>query len=136
MVFLTYWSFAKAHGAQLAFLESLMKARDDLDKADVSAIMDSARRKVKSENMPDIPESGPTVMSRAAAAHATGLAANILAGLGVGGGNTSSSSTSQGSGGQGNAGANGEGAASTEKGWSSLAQTAGNYLGTQWRGQN
>lgn len=130
MVFLTYWSFAKAHGAQLSFLESIMKARDDLDKADVSAIMESARRKVKTENMPDIPESGPTVMSRAAQAHATGLAANILAGLGVGSSSSGSSSNAQSGGNSGEGGA----AASTEKGWSSLAQSAGNYLGTQWRG--
>lgn len=64
MVFLTYWTFAKAHGPQLGFLEALMRARDDLDKSDVSAIMESARRKVRQEGLADVPESGPTVVSR------------------------------------------------------------------------
>jgi len=53
MVFLSYWTFAKAHGSQLAFWEALMRARDDLDKSDVTAIMESARRKVKQEKWGD-----------------------------------------------------------------------------------
>lgn len=73
MVFLSYWTFAKAHGSQLAFLESLMRARDDLDKADVTAIMESARRKVKQEGLSDVPEGGITVVGRVEAAHAGGL---------------------------------------------------------------
>lgn len=69
MVFLSYWTFAKAHGSQLAFLESIMRARDDLDKSDVTAIMESARRKVKQENLSDVPEGGITVVGRVEAAH-------------------------------------------------------------------
>ncbi|SNX86018.1 related to SEC6 - protein transport protein [Melanopsichium pennsylvanicum] len=82
MVFLPYWSFAKAHGAHLGFLESVMKARDDLKKDDVNGLMESARRKVKSEGLNDlVPETGgPTVMSRVAQAYGPssgGLLANL-----------------------------------------------------------
>lgn len=72
MVFLSYWTFAKAHGSQLGFLEALMRARDDLDKSDVTAIMESARRKVKQENLSEIPEGGITIVGRVEAAHAGG----------------------------------------------------------------
>lgn len=50
-----------------------MRARDDLDKADVTAIMESARRKVKQEGLSDVPEGGITVVGRVEAAHAGGL---------------------------------------------------------------
>ncbi|EPQ29853.1 uncharacterized protein PFL1_02526 [Pseudozyma flocculosa PF-1] len=86
MVFLPYWTFAKAHGAQLGFLEALVKARDDLKKDDVSAIMESARRKVKTEGLQDlVPEDGvPTVMSRVAQSYGGGgFGSNLLANLGV-----------------------------------------------------
>ncbi|CAL1715330.1 unnamed protein product [Somion occarium] len=33
LVFLSYWSFAKVHGPNVAFVEALMKARDDLDRS-------------------------------------------------------------------------------------------------------
>jgi hypothetical protein len=69
MVFLSYWTFAKAHGSHLNFVESLIRARDDLEKADVTAIMESARRKVKQENLSDVPEGGVTVVGRVEAAH-------------------------------------------------------------------
>lgn len=104
MVFLTYWTFAKAHGPQLSFLEALMRARDDLDKSDVSAIMESARRKVKQEGLSEVPESGPTVMSRVEQANAGGFLANLAAGAGVS-------------------------VASQQPAWSALAASAGNYLG-------
>ncbi|GAA5933678.1 SNARE-binding exocyst subunit SEC6 [Sporobolomyces koalae] len=47
MVFLDYWPFRRKYGPQLAFMESLMKARDDLDKSAVNEIMESVKRKVK-----------------------------------------------------------------------------------------
>ncbi|KAJ1022680.1 hypothetical protein NDA18_005018 [Ustilago nuda] len=84
MVFLPYWSFAKAHGAHLGFLESIMRARDDLKKDDVSSLMESARRKVKSEGLNDlVPETGgPTVMSRVAQAYGSSYSGGLLANLG------------------------------------------------------
>jgi glutathione synthase/RimK-type ligase-like ATP-grasp enzyme len=60
MVFMDYWSFAKIHGPQLAFVESLMKARDDLDRSSVSEVMDTLKRKVRDEDLQDPPE--PTIM--------------------------------------------------------------------------
>lgn len=128
MVFLSYWTFAKAHGSQLPFLESLMRARDDLDKGDVNAIMESARRKVKQENMPDIPESGPTIMSRVAQAHAgfgSGILANLV-GAGSGGGTGQSSSSASNVDG-------GDAPAAKGQGWSAFA-SAQAYLGAAgWR---
>ena len=84
MVFLPYWSFAKAHGAHMGFLEAIMKARDDLKRDDVNALMESARRKVKSEGLNDlVPETGgPTVMSRVAQAYGSGFGGGLLANLG------------------------------------------------------
>lgn len=111
MVFLPYWTFAKAHGPNLAFLEALLRARDDMEKADVASLMESAKRKVKQEGMPDIPESGPTIMSAVSQTQSGGLlSASLL-------GNWAASGA-------------GEGIA-----WSSLAQSAQNYLGAAgWRG--
>ncbi|SPO46534.1 related to SEC6 - protein transport protein [Moesziomyces antarcticus] len=85
MVFLPYWSFAKAHGSHLGFLEALMRARDDLKKDDVNGIMESARRKVKSEGLNDVvPETGgPTVMSRVAQAYGSSFGSGLLANLGA-----------------------------------------------------
>jgi exocyst complex component 3 len=113
MVFLSYWTFAKAHGSQLAFLDSLMRARDDLDKADVTAIMESAKRKVKQENLSDVPEGGVTVIGRVEAAqHQGGLFNMNKLGLGK----------------------NADGSASTQAaaGWSALAASA-HFLGQGWR---
>lgn len=53
LVFLSYWSFAKVHGPNITFVESLMKARGDLDRSDVSEVMESVKRKVKEENLMD-----------------------------------------------------------------------------------
>ena len=53
MVFLSYWSFAKKHGPCLAFVEGLMKAREDLDRSSVNEVMDSVKRKVKDEGLTD-----------------------------------------------------------------------------------
>lgn len=53
LVFLSFWNFAKTHGPNLAFVEGIMKARDDLDRSAVSEVMDSVRRKVKEENITD-----------------------------------------------------------------------------------
>ncbi|KAH9951185.1 exocyst complex component sec6 [Amylocystis lapponica] len=62
LVFLSYWSFAKEHGPNIAFVESLMKARGDLDRSAVSEVMDSVKRKVKEEGITDPPE--PTIMKK------------------------------------------------------------------------
>lgn len=53
LVFLSYWSFAKKHGPCLAFVEGLMKAREDLDRSSVNEVMDSIKRKVKDEGLTD-----------------------------------------------------------------------------------
>ena len=53
LVFLSYWSFAKVHGPNVAFVEGLMKCRGDLDRSAVSEIMESVKRKVKEENIQD-----------------------------------------------------------------------------------
>lgn len=53
IVFLSYWSFAQVHGPNLQFVEGLMKSRADLDRAAVSDVMESIKRKVKDENIQD-----------------------------------------------------------------------------------
>ncbi|THH05397.1 hypothetical protein EW145_g4825 [Phellinidium pouzarii] len=53
LVFLSFWEFAKVHGPNVSFVEGLMKARDDLDRAAVSEVMESVKRKVKEENLTD-----------------------------------------------------------------------------------
>jgi exocyst complex component 3 len=53
LAFLSFWSFAKVHGPNLAFVEGLMKARGDLDRSSVNEVMDSIKRKVKDENLTD-----------------------------------------------------------------------------------
>ncbi|KAF8757909.1 Exocyst complex component Sec6 [Rhizoctonia solani] len=74
MVFLSFWPFAQQHGPNLAFVEALMKARDDLDRSAVSEIMESCRRKVKDEQLTDpslmfalSPAEKPTIMKKVAA---------------------------------------------------------------------
>ncbi|KAF7972743.1 hypothetical protein HWV62_17100 [Athelia sp. TMB] len=62
MVFLSFWSFAKVHGPNIPFVESLMKARGDLDRSGVSEVMDSVKRKVKEENLID--PTPPTIMKK------------------------------------------------------------------------
>ncbi|WFD43329.1 SNARE-binding exocyst subunit S6 [Malassezia psittaci] len=111
MVFLPYWTFAKAHGPNLAFVEAILRARDDMEKADVTSLMESAKRKVKQEGMPEIPESGPTIMSAVSQTQSSSLLGAALL--------SNWAST-----------ASGEGIA-----WSTLAQSAQNYLGNAgWRG--
>ena len=51
LVFLSYWSFAKVHGPNIAFVENLMKARGDFDRSAVSDVMESIKRKVKDEGL-------------------------------------------------------------------------------------
>lgn len=53
LVFLSFWEFAKVHGPNVAFVEGLMKARDDLDRTAVSEVMESVKRKVKEEGLSD-----------------------------------------------------------------------------------
>jgi hypothetical protein len=53
LAFLSFWEFAKIHGPNLPFVEGLMRARDDLDRAAVNEIMESVKRKVKDENLTD-----------------------------------------------------------------------------------
>jgi len=50
LAFPSFWSFAKMHGPNLAFVE-LMKARRDLDRSAVNEVMDSIKRKVREENL-------------------------------------------------------------------------------------
>ena len=53
LVFLSYWSFAKVHGPNIAFVETLMKNRGDLDRSGVNEVMESVKRKVKEEGLTD-----------------------------------------------------------------------------------
>ncbi|TFK71372.1 exocyst complex component Sec6 [Pluteus cervinus] len=62
MVFLSFWSFARVHGPNTAFVEGLMKARSDLDRTAVNDVMESVKRKVKEEGLADPPE--PTIMKK------------------------------------------------------------------------
>ncbi|GAA6035623.1 hypothetical protein JCM8097_004933 [Rhodosporidiobolus ruineniae] len=62
MVFLDYWPFRKKYGPNLAFTESLLKARDDLDRSAVNDAMESIKRKVNSEVV-DAPEQ-PSIFER------------------------------------------------------------------------
>ncbi|KAK2463655.1 hypothetical protein APHAL10511_004406 [Amanita phalloides] len=64
IVFLSYWSFAKVHGPNIAFVEGLMKSRSDLDRTAVNEVMESIKRKVKDEGIIDPPE--PTIMKKVA----------------------------------------------------------------------
>ncbi|KIP02995.1 hypothetical protein PHLGIDRAFT_78271 [Phlebiopsis gigantea 11061_1 CR5-6] len=64
LVFLSYWSFAKVHGPNIAFVENLMKARGDLDRSGVNEVMESIKRKVKEEELTDPSE--PTIMKKIA----------------------------------------------------------------------
>lgn len=60
MVFMDFWTFARVHGPQLAFVEALMRARDDLDRSAVAEIMETLRRKVREEDLGEPAE--PTIM--------------------------------------------------------------------------
>jgi hypothetical protein len=62
MTFLSFWSFAKVHGPNIAFVEGLMKSRSDFDRSAVSEVMESIKRKVKDEELTDPSES--TIMKK------------------------------------------------------------------------
>jgi len=62
IAFLSFWSFAKVHGPNIAFVEGLMKSRSDFDRSAVSEIMDSIKLKVKDEGLTEPPE--PTIMKK------------------------------------------------------------------------
>ncbi|KAH7099463.1 exocyst complex component Sec6-domain-containing protein [Auriculariales sp. MPI-PUGE-AT-0066] len=51
LLFLEFWRFAKAHGANLGFVEALLKTRDDLDWMDVSKLMQGFKKKVEEEGL-------------------------------------------------------------------------------------
>lgn len=62
MVFLSYWSFARIHGPNINFVESIMKCRSDLDRSAVNDVMESVKRKVKDEGLTEPSE--PTIMKK------------------------------------------------------------------------
>jgi len=62
IVFLSVWNFAKVHGLNIAFVESLMRARSDIDRSAANEIMDILKRKVKDDGLTDPPE--PTIMKK------------------------------------------------------------------------
>ncbi|KZT64484.1 exocyst complex component Sec6 [Daedalea quercina L-15889] len=62
LVFLSYYSFAKVYGPNIAFVENILKARGDLDRSGVSEVMESIKRKVQEEDLTD-PEV-PTIMKK------------------------------------------------------------------------
>ncbi|KAH8832779.1 exocyst complex component Sec6-domain-containing protein [Flagelloscypha sp. PMI_526] len=64
LVFLAFNAFAQVHGPNMAFVEGLMKARGDLDRSSASEVIESIKRKVKSDNISDPPE--PTIMKKIA----------------------------------------------------------------------
>ena len=53
IAFLSFWSFAKIHGPNVAFVEVLMRARSDFDRSAVNEIMDSVKRKIKEDGLTD-----------------------------------------------------------------------------------
>jgi len=53
IAFLSFWSFAKVHGPNIAFVEGLMKARSDFDRSTANEVMDSIKRKAKEEGLTD-----------------------------------------------------------------------------------
>lgn len=53
LVFLSYYSFAKVYGPNIAFVENILKARGDLDRSGVSEAMESIKRKVQEDNLTD-----------------------------------------------------------------------------------
>jgi len=62
LVFLSFYRFAEKYGPNLSFVEALLKARDDFDRAAVNEAMETIKRKVKEENIGDPPE--PTIMKK------------------------------------------------------------------------
>jgi hypothetical protein len=62
IAFLSVWNFAKAHGPNIAFVDSIMRARGDFDRSAANEVMESIKRKVKDEGLTDPPE--PTIMKK------------------------------------------------------------------------
>ncbi len=60
MMFMDFWQFAKKHGPNMAFVEALVKGRDDLDKPTMNDVIETLRRRVRDEGLGDPPE--PTIM--------------------------------------------------------------------------
>ncbi|WFD18972.1 SNARE-binding exocyst subunit S6 [Malassezia caprae] len=106
MVFLPYWTFAKAHGPNLPFFEALLRARDDMEKGEIMPLLDSAKRKVQQEQLPDVPPDGPTIMTVVAQTPTSGFS-SLFQGWPTG---------------------------PDSLAWSALAQSAQTYLGAaSWR---
>ncbi|RXK37654.1 hypothetical protein M231_05066 [Tremella mesenterica] len=74
MVFMDYWSFAKIHGPQMQFVEAVLRARDDWDRATCNEVMETLRRKVREEGIGDPEE--PTIMVKVQGSSA-GLLSNL-----------------------------------------------------------
>lgn len=53
LVFLSFYRFAQKYGPNLAFVESLVRARDDFDRTTANEVMESIKRKIKDENITD-----------------------------------------------------------------------------------
>lgn len=135
MVFLPYWSFAKECGPNLPFVESLLRARDDLDRSDCNSVIEAAKRRITSEGLVDMPlvegsigevRHGANIMRRVEMNHAS--SGGVMGALWGRVGTAAGSATSVGQGGGGIP------TSSSGPGWSSLAASAQNYLGSAaWR---
>lgn len=53
LVFLSFYRFAEKYGPNLAFVECLIRARDDFDRSAANEAMESIKRKIKDENITD-----------------------------------------------------------------------------------
>ncbi|CAG7851576.1 SubName: Full=Related to SEC6-protein transport protein {ECO:0000313/EMBL:CCA72681.1} [Serendipita indica DSM 11827] len=53
LVFLSFYRFAQQYGPNLAYVESLIRARDDFDRAAANEVMESIKKKVRDENITD-----------------------------------------------------------------------------------
>jgi exocyst complex component 3 len=51
LIFLSFFNFAQIYGPNLAFVECLVRARDDLDRAAANEVMESIKKKAKDENI-------------------------------------------------------------------------------------
>ncbi|KAG9053144.1 SNARE-binding exocyst subunit S6 [Serendipita sp. 407] len=62
LIFLSFFHFAQRYGPNLAFVENLIRARDDFDRSAANEAMEAIKKKIKDENITDPPE--PTVMKK------------------------------------------------------------------------
>lgn len=60
MVIMDWYTFAHGHGPQIQFVESILRARDNLDRGEITDILDSLRRRVAEEGIGEPDE--PTIM--------------------------------------------------------------------------